>query len=131
MIALLKKLMARNGKGYQFFHDGGAAPVSRRFIYDEFHKALERVGIGKTEIQRRGLSIHSWRHFLNTELQVQGLTLQQVQAVTGHKSEGMTDNYSHLDPADRQRNRSAKRDSERQKAGRRRKRRDWNENRTA
>jgi hypothetical protein len=68
MIALLRKLGGRNGKGYLFSHNGDAIPVSRRFIYDEFHKALERVGIGKTEIQRRGLSIHSWRYFLNTKL---------------------------------------------------------------
>jgi hypothetical protein len=43
------------------------------------------------------LSIHSWRHFLNTELQTQGLTLEQVQAVTGHKSDRMTEWYSHFD----------------------------------
>jgi hypothetical protein len=28
---------------------------------------------------------------------MQGLTLKQVQAVTGHKSEEMTENYSHFD----------------------------------
>jgi hypothetical protein len=43
------------------------------------------------------LSIHSWRHFLNTELQAQGLTLEQVQAVTRHKSDRMTEWYSHFD----------------------------------
>jgi integrase len=43
------------------------------------------------------LSIHSWRHFLNTELQTQGLTLEQVQAVTGHKSDRMSEWYTHFD----------------------------------
>jgi integrase len=97
MIGLLKKLTERNGKGYVFSLDGGAKPVCRKHIYDEFHRALKRIGIGQKEIARRGLSIHSWRHFLNTELQRQGLSLQQVQAVTGHKSDRMTEWYSHFD----------------------------------
>jgi integrase len=94
---MLRKLMIQNGQGYVFSLDGGATPVSRKFIYNEFHKALRKIGIPQTEITRRGLSMHSWRHFLNTDLQRQGLTIQQVQAVTGHKSEAMTDRYSHLD----------------------------------
>jgi integrase len=97
MIGLLKKLMERNGKGYVFSLDGGAKPVCRKYFYDEYHRALKRIGIDQGEITRRGLSIHSWRHFLNTELQRQGLSLQQVQAVTGHKSDRMTEWYSHFD----------------------------------
>jgi hypothetical protein len=38
--------------------------------------------------------------FCNTELQKAGLTIQKVQAVTGHKSEGMTERYTHFDPLD-------------------------------
>jgi integrase len=97
MIALLRKLMERNGTGYVFSLDRGGKPVSRKHIYDEFHRALKRVGIDQQEIRRRGLSVHSWRHFLNTELQMQGLSLQQVQAVTGHKSDQMSELYSHFD----------------------------------
>jgi integrase len=97
MTGLLKKLMERNGKGYVFSLDGGGKPVCRKYFYDEFHRALKRIGIDQGEIRRRGLSIHSWRHFLNTELQLQGLSLQQVQAVTGHKSDRMTEWYSHFD----------------------------------
>jgi integrase len=33
------------------------------------------------------LTIHGWRHFLNTELLKQGLTVSQVQGVTEHKSD--------------------------------------------
>jgi integrase len=97
MIALLRKLTAKNGNGYVFSLDGGAKPACRKYFYNEFHRALKRIGIDQNEITRRGLSIHSWRHFLNTELQQQGLSLQQVQAVTGHKSDRMTESYSHFD----------------------------------
>jgi integrase len=97
MIELLRKLMKQNGKGYVFSLDGGAKPVCRKYIYNEFHKALKKIGVDEKEIKRRGLSIHSWRHFLNTELQMQGLTIAQVQSVTGHKSDRMTEWYSHPD----------------------------------
>jgi integrase len=97
MIGLLKNLMEKNGTGYVFSFTGGVKPISRKHIYDEFHRALKRIGIDQQEITRRGLSVHSWRHFLNTELQMQGLTLEQVQAVTGHKSRQMTERYSHFD----------------------------------
>ena len=42
--------------------------------------------------------MHGWRHFVNTDLLRQGLTVQQVQSVTGHKSIRSTGMYSHLDP---------------------------------
>jgi integrase len=97
MIALLRKLMSKNGKGYVFSLDGGATPVSQTYIRRAFNYALKKIGINEKEIRRRGLSLHGWRHFLNTELQRQGLTIQQVQAVTGHKSDRMTEWYSHPD----------------------------------
>jgi hypothetical protein len=46
------------------------------------------------------LNFHAWRHFCNTELQKAGLTVKKVQAVTGHKSERMTEWYTHFDPSE-------------------------------
>jgi integrase len=89
MIATLKELIKDNGKGYIFSLDGGVTPVSRTYITREFNRALVKIGINNIEIKKRSLSMHSWRHFVNTELQRQGLTIQQVQSVTGHKSDGM------------------------------------------
>jgi integrase len=97
MIALLKKLMKTNGKGFLFSLDGGATPVSDTYIRSAFNNALISIGINKAEIKRRALTMHSWRHFLNTDLLRQGFTVKQVQSVTGHKSEGMTNRYNHPD----------------------------------
>jgi integrase len=97
MMSLLRKLAVKNGKGYVFSTDGGAVPVSRKYIYSSFRKALQKIGISREEITRRGLSLHSWRHFVNTDLQMQGLTIPQVQAVTGHKSDRMSEWYNHPD----------------------------------
>jgi integrase len=97
MTALLRKLTIKNGKGFVFSTDGGAAPVSQAVIRRAFNNALNKIGINSAEIKRRGITLHGWRHFLNTELQRQGLTIQQVQSVTGHKSDRMSEWYTHLD----------------------------------
>jgi integrase len=97
MEAVLRGLIKKNGKGFVFSQNGGATPVDQRRIRDEFRRALKRIGLTDEEIKKRGLTPHSWRHFVNTELQLQGLTVLQVQAVTGHSTNRMTEHYSHLD----------------------------------
>ena len=98
MITVLRNLMKQNGTGYVFSLNSGAAPACRPYFSAEFNRALQKIGMSEDEIKQRGLTLHSWRHFLNTELQRQGLTIQQVQSVTGHKSERMTEWYNHPDP---------------------------------
>jgi len=100
LVADLRKLMELNGNSYIFSLDGGVTPVTRRHIYNGLTKALNKIGITDGEIKERGLNVHAWRHFCNTELQKAGLTVQKVQAVTGHKSERMTEHYTHFDPLD-------------------------------
>jgi integrase len=100
MVTELRELMKVNGSGFLFSEDGGVKPVHRQHLYRGLLKALENIGITKDEIKERGLNVHAWRHFCNTELQRAGLTVQKVQAVTGHKSVGMTEHYTHFDPMD-------------------------------
>jgi hypothetical protein len=69
-------------------------------MYQDFHRALRNIGISDDEIAERHLHLHGWRHFFNTELLKGGLTIPQTQAVTGHKSERMTEWYLHFDPAE-------------------------------
>jgi integrase len=98
MIKDLEELKAMNGDGFVFSLDGGAAPVCRKTMYQDFHRALRNIGISDDEISERHLHLHAWRHFFNTELLKGGLTIPQTQAVTGHKSDRMTEWYSHFDP---------------------------------
>jgi integrase len=97
MIGLLRRLMSKNGGGFIFSQDGGASPVNHDYIYRGFFHALRTIGINNAEIKRRGLTLHGWRHFLNTELLQQGLTLEQVQGVTGHISKKSSALYTHID----------------------------------
>ena len=93
IIALLRGL--NNGKGFVFSQDGGASSITECTVRLDFYQALEKIGISKEERERRALTIHGWRHFLNTELLRQGLSVMQVQGVTGHKSLRMTELYNH------------------------------------
>jgi integrase len=91
LVADLRELAQVNGQGFLFSLDGGVTPISRIKLYNGFKKALKNIGMSPEEISRRGLNLHAWRHFCNTELQKAGLSVQQVQAVTGHKSTRMTE----------------------------------------
>ena len=93
MMGILLELKKVNGNGYLFSLDGGATPVCANYIAQELNKALNKIGITKDEKKQRGLTLHSWRHFLNTDLQRQGLTIPQVQGVTGQTvSKAQADN---------------------------------------
>ncbi|MDR1617007.1 MAG: site-specific integrase [Syntrophomonadaceae bacterium] len=96
----LKELKRMNGDGFIFSLDGGIKPICRKTMYQDFHKALRNIGISKEEIAERHLHLHGWRHFFNTELLKGGLTIPQAQAITGHKSDRMTEWYCHFDPAE-------------------------------
>jgi integrase len=93
----IRELAFENNNGYVFSLDGGVTPVTRKLLYKKFHRALERIGVEPDEIKRRGLSMHSWRHFFNTTLQMANVALSKVQSVTGHKSDRMTEWYTHFD----------------------------------
>jgi integrase len=100
MIHDLEELKRMNGDGFVFSLDGGAGPVCRKTMYQDLHKALRNIGISDEEIGERHLHLHGWRHFFNTELLKGGLTIPQAQAITGHKSDRMTEWYCHFDPAE-------------------------------
>ena len=100
LIGGLKELKRMNGEGFVFSLDGGATPICRKTMYKDFHRALNNIGISDEEISERHLHLHGWRHFFNTELLKGGLSIPQVQAVTRHKSERMTDWYNHFDPSE-------------------------------
>jgi integrase len=100
MINDLLELKRMNGDGFVFSLDGGGTPMCRKTMYQDFHRALRNIGISDDEIGERHLHLHGWRHFFNTELLKGGLTIPQAQAVTGHKSDRMTEWYLHFDPSE-------------------------------
>lgn len=94
----LARLKELNGDGYLFSADGGETPMSRSAVYDHFHGAFRGIGIDRVEQTRRNLTFHKWRHFFNTTLRMGNVADSKVRELTGHKSEAMTDHYTHFDP---------------------------------
>ena len=100
LIKDLRKLMKLNGNGYLFSLTGGEKPVTGRHIYNGLQRAFKKVGLNKEEVKKRGLNVHAWRHFCNTELLKGGVPEKKVQAVIRHKSGRMTERYTHFDPTE-------------------------------
>jgi len=98
LIADLKLLKETSGDGYLFSTNGGGSPICRKTVLMYLRKALINIGITAAEIKARNLHIHAWRHFFNTEMLKGGMTTEQAQAITTHKSERMTERYTHFDP---------------------------------
>ncbi|AEF85874.1 site-specific recombinase, phage integrase family [Treponema primitia ZAS-2] len=92
----LYDLIKKNGTAFLFSEDGGETPLSRSTLRSGYINALKKIGIDDTERQRRGLSPHSWRHFLNTKLVMENISDRKVLEVTGQVSIDVNKRYTHL-----------------------------------
>jgi integrase len=93
----LLRLKEKNGGGYLFSNDGGNKPVSRSSVDTALFSALEKIGINDGERRKRKLSMHGWRHFLNTALLAANVPDDKVMSITGHASKEMKRRYTHFD----------------------------------
>jgi hypothetical protein len=93
----LKTLIELNGEGYLFSRDGGKRPIHRNYVYKALYQALDRIGINEEERKRRNLSMHGWRHFFSTELEMADIPDSRAREVTGHSSKKTRKRYNHLD----------------------------------
>jgi integrase len=78
-----------------FSANHGSNPVDHKTIYRWYWRALNAVGIDKSERLRRRISFHSYRHGYNTILLEEGIAPETVRLLTGH-SAAMTSHYSHI-----------------------------------
>jgi integrase len=97
MRAELEPLLVAHGEGFVFSHNGGEKPVDRAYVYQALYKALANIGIDEVERKRRNLSMHGWRHFLSTELEMNDIPDERAREVTGHASRGSRKRYNHVD----------------------------------
>ena len=94
LITHAKKNPTYGKLSYVFF-----APFNPKFPFypgyygDIFYKALEQIGISKSERKDRNIVFHSLRHFCATVL-AQRTDLKMVQSVLGHRTEAMSEHYS-------------------------------------
>jgi integrase len=91
----LCRLAGNRSDGYVFSNKNGASPVYYKTITGEFYQALDKMGIPPNERRLRNLSFHSWRHFYNSLLRGR-VPDAKLQRLTGHRTQAMTERYSHF-----------------------------------
>ncbi len=71
-------------------------PIGKKTISEYFNIDL-CSSLGITEEQRadRNITFHSLRHEFNTNLVNSGMKGEHIRSMTGHKSQSMTDHYTH------------------------------------
>ena len=92
----LDKLRVLNKGQYLFSNKGGEKPVSAHSLNNALRYAMTEIGISKKDQLKRNLSFHCWRHFFNTTMRTNNISDSKLQKLTGHKSQGMTDHYTHF-----------------------------------
>ncbi|MCF7914501.1 MAG: site-specific integrase [Spirochaetaceae bacterium] len=84
-----------------FYSEGDRSkPFTKSHIEKTLYKVMEAAGIPPEERKTRNLVFHSWRHTLNTILRSEGISDAKVQKITGHRTDGMTENYTHFQADD-------------------------------
>ena len=96
----LQELKKSIPRGFIFSSNGGVTPVYYRSVTDGLYKALAKIGISDEERRRRNITFHSWRHFFNSFLRSRGIADNKIQKLTGHKTQEMTEHYTHFQPED-------------------------------
>lgn len=85
-----------NPENEYLFMGSKGKPISYFLITNKFYKALENIGIDKTQRKSRNITFHSWRHYFNSKLRISGVPDAIIRAVIGHSSIQMTENYTNI-----------------------------------
>jgi len=96
---LLADLKIKNPTGYLFSVNGGEKPLYFKSITDALYIALNNIGITEQERKARNITFHSWRHFMNTSMRGK-LEDYKLRYLTGHKTQEMTEHYTHIEKED-------------------------------
>lgn len=74
-------------------------PISKWSLPHKLEEALSSIGMTKEIQHERRITFHSWRHFFNSMLRGK-FPDEKLRLMTGHKTEEMTERYSHALPED-------------------------------
>ena len=70
-------------------------PIRNETILKVLYQAFEKIGISSKERKGKNITFHSWRHFYNSLLRGK-IHDSKLQRLTGHRTEKMTDHYTHF-----------------------------------
>lgn len=82
------------------FQTTDGKPIPYNTILSNFYRAMNKMGIDKEKRRERNLSIHSFRHTLNTNLILKGVPPRLIQEMLGWGDQNIQDVYTHFKPND-------------------------------
>lgn len=82
-----------------FYGRDAQTPIGHKEILQTFYTALDGIGISGEERARRNVTFHSWRHLFNSLCRSR-IPDYKLQRLTGHRTQEMTEHYTHLNLAD-------------------------------
>jgi integrase len=77
------------------FSEDGRTPFTPASILLTLYQAFERIKITPEDRERRNITFHSWRHWFNSMLR-EKVPDYKLQKLTGHRTQEMTEHYTHL-----------------------------------
>ena len=78
-----------------FFGKDPHSAIDHKAVNKHFHRALSEVGIYEDVRKQKNISFHSWRHTFNSMMRTK-IDDYKLRKMTGHKSDAMTDHYTHF-----------------------------------
>jgi len=96
----LEILSMEHGGKYIFSSNGGRTPVCMQSLNTSFKQAITIIGISKEDQRKRNLCFHGWRHFFNTTMRTNDISDGKLKKLTGHRSQAMTEHYTHFKVGD-------------------------------
>jgi integrase len=81
-----------------FYGRTAKTPIAQSFVKDSLYAALAKIGIGEDGRKKRGIVVHSWRHWFNTMLRAGGVPDVKIRQLTGHRTVSMTEHYTSFGP---------------------------------
>jgi integrase len=95
LTAVIASSPYRESEDFVFYGETRDTPLHARAFVDGLYTALEVIGIDEEQRKSRCLTFHSWRHFLNSVARGR-VPDEKVRLMTGHRTEQMTEHYTHL-----------------------------------
>lgn len=81
--------------GFVFYGRARGTPMSKVSIDRDYRLGIVKAGISEADRVARGLTFHAWRHWYVSMLRG-GIPDHSLRALTGHKTEAMTERYTEI-----------------------------------
>jgi integrase len=92
---LIEQSPYKNEDDLVFYGESRTTPLHTKAFINALYDALATIGINEEERKARAITFHSWRHFLNSVSRGR-VPDEKLRLMTGHRTEEMTEHYTHL-----------------------------------